>query len=161
MTLSLFPTNLATAPWSTLWRIARDGDPVVIDLHSRHYSARTYADGRPRRLIVGPGEKLVLVARDDRALFVWRRMAYTLDGQRGICCAVFRREAGALASDLIREADALADDRWPGVRHYTYVAPSRVASTNPGYCFLRAGWRRCGLTKGGHGRPRLIILERC
>lgn len=126
MTLSLFPTNLATAPGSTLWRIARDGDPVVIDLHSRHYSARTYADGRPRRLIVGPGEKLVLVARDDRALFVWRRMAYTLDGQRGICCAVFRREAGALASDLIREADALADDRWPGVRHYTYVAPSRV-----------------------------------
>ena len=92
---------------------------------------------------------------------VWRRMAYTLDGQRGICCAVFRREAGALASDLIREADALADDRWPGVHHYTYVAPSRVRSTNPGYCFLRAGWRRCGLTEGGHGRDQLIILERC
>jgi hypothetical protein len=30
-----------------------------------------------------------------------------------------------------------------------------VRSTNPGFCFLVAGWRRCGRTKGG-----LLILER-
>ena len=62
---------------------------------------------------------------------------------------------------VIREADALADERWPQeARHYTYVAPQRVRSTNPGYCFQQAGWRRCGLTKGGHGRDQLVILER-
>lgn len=51
--------------------------------------------------------------------------------------------------------------QWPTItRHYTYVAPNRVRSTNPGACFLFAGWRRCGVTKGGHGRDQLVILER-
>jgi hypothetical protein len=39
------------------------------------------------------------------------------------------------------------------------VASSLVKSSNPGYCFLRAGWTRCGETKGGHGRARQAILE--
>ena len=160
MTLSLFPTNLATAPGSSHWRIAADGDPVALDLHSRHYSARTYADGRPRRLIVGPGEKLVLVAHDDTAMFVWRRFI-SLDDQDGVSCSVFRNEGATLSSNLIREADAIADARWPVERrHYTYVSPSRIRSTNPGCCFRKAGWRTVGHTKGGHGRERLIVLER-
>jgi len=29
------------------------------------------------------------------------------------------------------------------------INPRRVKSTNPGYCFLVAGWRRCGQTAGG------------
>lgn len=63
---------------------------------------------------------------------------------------------GVLADVLAR-----ADERWPQeARHYTYVAPQRVRSTNPGYCFQQAGWRRCGLTKGGHGRDQLVVLER-
>lgn len=161
MTLGLFPTTPLSASGSSRWRIARDGDPVALDLHSRHYSRREYVDGRPRKLMVGPGEKFVLVGHDDRALFVWRRFI-SMDRQAGICCSVFRNESPILSSELIREADALADQRWPSEsRHYTYVAPSRIRSTNPGYCFLRAGWRRCGLTKGGHGRPQLAILERC
>ena len=119
-----------------------------------------YADGRARALFVGPGEKLVLIGHDDRALFVWRRFI-SMDRQEGVCCSVFRNESPALSSELIREADALADERWPQeARHYTYVAPQRVRSTNPGYCFQQAGWRRCGLTKGGHGRDQLVILER-
>ena len=85
----------------------------------------------------------------------------SMDRQEGVCCSVFRNESPALSSELIREADALADERWPQeARHYTYVAPQRVRSTNPGYCFQQAGWRRCGLTKGGHGRDQLVVLER-
>jgi hypothetical protein len=44
---------------------------------------------------------------------------------------------------------------WPDLRHYTYVNSQKVASKNPGFCFLKAGWRRCGVTKGG-----LLVLER-
>lgn len=37
----------------------------------------------------------------------------------------------------------------------TKVDPKAVRDTNPGYCFVAAGWRRCGTTKGG-----LLLLER-
>jgi hypothetical protein len=56
----------------------------------------------------------------------------------------------------VRLADFIADRRWPGERHYTYVNPRAVRSTNPGFCFLAAGWRRCGVTKA----RKYLILER-
>lgn len=159
MSIALFDTAELAAGGSEHWRLARDGDAIGLALYERHYSARAYADGRDRRLFVGPGEKLVLVAHDDTAVFVWRRFI-SLDQQDGISCSVFRNEGRTLSSHLVLEADAIADSRWPGQRHYTYVAPSRVRSTNPGFCFLAAGWRRAGWTKGGHGRERLLVLER-
>jgi len=61
-----------------------------------------------------------------------------------------------LSSDLIREADDLIDDLWGRSRHYTYVNPRKILSVNPGFCFIKAGWRRCGITK----QLKLIILER-
>lgn len=98
---------------------------------------------------------MVLLRPAADALFVWRK--FTSDnGQEGINCAVFRNEGTERASDLIREADEIADRRWPGERHYTYVNARAIKSTNPGYCFLRAGWRRCGITKWN----KLLILER-
>ena len=105
--------------------------------------------------LFSPGGKLVLLWHDARALFIWRRFI-SGDGQQGINCAVFRNEGASRSSDLIREADAIADERWPGERHYTYVNPRKIRSANPGYCFLMAGWRRCGVTK----HNRLVILER-
>jgi hypothetical protein len=99
---------------------------------------------------------MVLVRTDARALFIWRRFVSD-DGQQGVNCAAFRNEGSELSSQLVREADALADARWPGERHYTYVAPKRIRSSNPGYCFKAAGWRACGVTKWN----KLVILERC
>lgn len=157
---SLFPTDASIVTGSSLhWRLARDGDPIALQLYLRHYSARRYSDRRNRFLFVGPGEKLVMVAHDDSAVFAWRKFV-SMDDQEGVCCSVFRNEGTALSSTLIREADAVADRRWPGQRHFTYVSPRAVASTNPGYCFLKAGWQRAGWTKGGHGRARLLVLER-
>jgi hypothetical protein len=141
----------------TAWRSVRDGDPVGLALYERHYSARRYQDGRSRRLFVGPGEKLVLVTDDRRALFVWRRFR-SRDDQTGVNCAVFRNEGAGRSSDLIVEAMSIAWRRWPGARLYTYVDPTAIRSSNPGYCFLRAGWTRVGTTAGGHGRRRLVIL---
>lgn len=137
-----------------LWWLTKDGDLDCLALYERHYSAYRYADGRERKLFVGPGEKLVLRTRDADAMFVWRKFIDD-SGQDGINCAVFRNESAHRSSDLIRQADSIADCLWSDRRHYTYVKGEAVRSTNPGFCFQRAGWRKCGRTRGG-----LIVLER-
>lgn len=107
-----------------------------------------------RRLFAGPGEKIVLRTAAGDAGFVWRNFISD-SGERGINCAFFRNESPVKLSELIRQADAIADAVWSYRRHYTYVDPQCVRSRNPGYCFKLAGWKRCGMTRGGK-----IILER-
>jgi hypothetical protein len=139
-----------------LWWLTKDSDLDCVELYDRHYSRYRYADGRKRHAdqFVGPGQKVVLRTERADALFVWREF-FDDSGQEGINCAAFRNESGHQSSRLIRQADAIADALWPDRRHYTYVDPTKIASTNPGFCFICAGWRRCGRTKGG-----LVILER-
>jgi len=99
---------------------------------------------------------MVLLTLDCQALFAWQRSTVLRNsGETGICCTVFRNEGSVLSSDLVTAADELAWARWPGERHYTYVNAGQVRSSNPGFCFLQAGWRRCGTSKGG-----LLILEK-
>jgi hypothetical protein len=136
------------------WYVTKDGDPRGRALYERHYSCRRYQDGRVRRLFCGPGEKLVLISKQADALFVWRRQKFSMDGRQGVNCAVFRNEGPVRSSRLIKEAMAIAWSRWQGERLYTYVNPRRIQSSNPGYCFKQAGWKRCGITKAQH----LIIL---
>jgi len=137
------------------WYSILDGDPRGRRMYDRHYSSVNYRHKRPK-LFAGPGEKMVLMTSDSRALFVWRKFD-DLSGQHGINCAIFRNEAPELylSSDLIREAVRLAARRWPARRFYTYVNARKVRSSNPGYCFKAAGWRECGVTAS----RRLIILE--
>jgi hypothetical protein len=137
------------------WYLSNQCDPTAIAIYERHYSCRKYADGRKRRQFVGMGQKMVLISGEADALYVWRRfMMPDMAGQSGVGCSVFRNEGPELSSTLILEAMKLAWARWPGERLYTYVNPAKVRSDNPGCCFLKAGWRRCGATKGG-----LMVLE--
>lgn len=136
------------------WWVTKDGDLDCLELYSRHYSRYQYADGRQPVLFVGPGDKLVLRTERGDACFVWRKFVDD-SGQQGVNCAIFRNESQYLSSSLIRQADAIADAVWTDSRHYTYVNSEKVKSRNAGYCFIRAGWKRCGYTKGG-----LLILER-
>jgi hypothetical protein len=137
-----------------VWWITKDGDRDCLAMYEKHYSAYKYRDGRKRVLFAGPGFKLVLRTLAGDAVFVWRKFI-DASGQQGINCAVFRNESEYQSSELIRQADQIADFCWPRERHYTYVNPKAVKSDNPGYCFLVAGWRKCGRTKGG-----LLILEK-
>lgn len=144
------------------WLGTRDGDEAAAALYRRHYSCYQYADGRRnqvgyrnRFLIVGPGERMVLLTPQKDALFVWRRFI-DKSGQEGVNCAVFRNESGQLASTLILAAEQIAWSRWPRERLYTYVDASAVRSSNPGYCYLMAGWRKCGFTQS----RGLLILEK-
>ena len=123
------------------WVEVKDGNDTARALFDQHYSRYHYADGRKPLLFVGPGEKLVLLWHDARAVFVWRKFI-SKDGQQGVNCAVFRNVGAGRASDLIRAAHMLAWERWPGERFYTYVNPRRVErKRQPGRCFLKAGWR--------------------
>jgi hypothetical protein len=135
------------------WILAQDGEPELKVLYDRHYSSRHYKDGRKPKKFCGPGEIIVLTLPDRTALFVWRKFKDD-SGQRGINCAIFRNESEIKSSDLIREACAIAHKCWPGERLYTYVRAAAVKSRNPGFCFICAGWKHCGRTKG-----KLFILE--
>jgi hypothetical protein len=113
---------------------------------------------------MGPGEKMVLITSDCRAIFGWRKFI-DASGQEGVNCAFFRNEGAfdrsILSSTLIKKAEVLAWQRWGGeARLYTYVSPH--TSDNPGFCFKQAGWK---LVRGESGRPKmtksgLFILEK-
>jgi hypothetical protein len=145
--------SLPRARWNH-WEELQDGNPDGLALFERHYSALPYKDGRERDRFAGPGFKTVLLTRDRKALFVWRKFIDD-SGQQGINCAIFRNEGPILSSDLIKEAMAIAWQRWPDARLYTYVNEKKVASANPGYCFKQAGWTNCGRSKSRN----LVILE--
>lgn len=135
------------------WLSVGDGDERAFDLFRRHYSYYTYADQRRRYgyrnrfLIIGPGEKLVLLTADCSALFGWRRGS-DASQQDGINCTVFRNEGTVESSELILDAELCALRRWPDAeRFYTFVDPRKVHGNPPGNVFLRAGWRPAGRTK--------------
>ena len=137
------------------WHEAKDGDADARALFDRHYSRYRYKDGRKPKLFCGPGEKMVLLTEAADALFVWRKFR-SADGQQGINCAIFRNESAHLSSDMILDAEEIAWRRWPQTRLFTYVKAEAITSRNPGYCFKRAGWRQCGITKVN----KLVILEK-
>ncbi len=151
----------------TDWWFTKDGDKTCLALYELHYSARKYRDGRKRRQFVGPGEHCVLRSDSGDALFVWRKFIddcidrRTGQRQQGVNCAAFRNEGKARSSNLILQADAIADCLWPDRRHYTYVDPQAVGSGLPGCCFLMAGWH---YVRSGKHRARTksgkLILER-
>lgn len=141
------------------WLASYRSDPRAAALYRRHYSAEKNAKRGIRDLnFMGPGECMVLLSSDCLAVFAWQRNVGPprLDRQDGVCCTIFRNEGPVLSSVLILEACDLAWARWPGERLFTYIWDAKVRSSNPGYCFLKAGWRRCGRNADG----RLTLLER-
>ena len=141
------------------WLTVKDGDPRLVALYERHYSANKAAShiNRLRHGVSGVGQSMCLLTPECDAGFIWvRNTTRRYDKQTGVQCSFFRNEGTRLSSDLIREAAELALGRWPSERLWTYVSPIAVKSSNPGYCFLQAGWRRLpDKSVGG-----LVILER-
>lgn len=156
------PASTGRPQVSAHWCLTRDGDPQAVELFARHYSCRhperKFLGGNQSRF-AGQGRPIVLIGVDGRSLFVWRKEEWRLDQQDGVCCAVFRNEGQVLSSVLIREAMRIAWARWPAERLFTFVDAEKTAKRRgqrhePGWCFLCAGWERCG--ESGKG---LVILE--
>jgi hypothetical protein len=138
---------MSTQPYlfGPLWIPIKDGNPSGMSIFMRHYTAR---ENRKVFQFIGPGEKAAFITPDAKALFVWRKFISDA-GETGVNCAVFRNEGTELArsSELIKRANALAWERWPGERLYTYVDPIKVRhKRDPGRCFLRAGYRKLDRT---------------
>lgn len=74
-------------------------------------------------------------------------------------CSIFRNEGAGLSSCLIRQAVAATCAFFgepPRLGMITFVLPAAIRSTNPGYCYQMAGFRRCGAAKDG--KPCLQLL---
>jgi hypothetical protein len=140
------------------WYSVSRTDPRLYALYRRHYSAEKNARWRRpgNTNSAGAGSTLCLLTVPGDAAFVWlKNTIERYDGQEGVCCTLFRNEGPYRASELIREAEALAWALWPGERLFTYVDAKRVAGEVPGYCFRRAGWRRTGQSLTG-----LLLFEK-
>ena len=136
-----------------IWWLTKDGDRDLIAAYEQHYSCYDYKDGRKRTQCIGPGEVIALRTLAGDAFFVWRKFIDD-SGQQGVNNAIFINKSDYLSSELIGQACAVADVAWPNQRRYTYVDTKKIRPTNPGFCYLKAGWRRCGFTKSG-----LMVLE--
>jgi hypothetical protein len=144
------------------WMRVKKFDHRACELADRHYSRRTPGSDQ----FMPPGQTIVLLTTDARAVFGWWRPdpasgLRAMNGLDGWTCTIFRHESSRLSSTLILAAEnelyRYADDVGPDGL-ITYVWDQRVRSSNPGYCFLCAGWRRTG--RSADGRKTLLQKER-
>jgi hypothetical protein len=129
-------------------------DPRSRALADRHYNRQKV--GTPQ--FVPPGRCLVLYARTEtgEAFWVtsWPFAQFVKHAWAGAwMCSAFRNEGAGLSSSLITEAVAIT--RWfygnpPPLGMVTFVDATKTRrKRDPGRCYLRAGFERVGLTKGG------------
>ena len=127
--------------------VSRDGDPECRQLADRHYSRTSHGAS----LFIGPGRKIILRNPEGTWLFAWRNAQFREDGQSGWDCSIFRNESERLSSEIIAECETYVTGR-----KFTYINPRKIKSTNPGFCFLCAGWKKSGISKD----KKLILLTK-
>lgn len=149
------------------WRLSTRFDLRALALADRHYNRQK--PGTPQ--FVPPGRCMVLLTPRADALWVtsWPLAEFTGHDWAGAWVnTCFRNEARDtfLSSDLIREAVAVT--RWyreneptwraadePALGMVTFVDADKTKhKRDPGRCYVKAGFKRVGFTKGG-----LIALQ--
>ncbi|QGQ97078.1 hypothetical protein EHS13_20390 [Paenibacillus psychroresistens] len=127
------------------WLLTHKGDRNCRLLADRHYSRQHI--GHP--MFTRPGRNLVLRTADGMATWVtWKGIRD--DGLDAFECTIFRNESANLSSDMIRSAVAATIAEWglpPKDGIITYVDQSKVRSSNPGFCFIKAGFEKIGFSK--------------
>ncbi|HYC00403.1 MAG TPA: hypothetical protein VEA35_06820 [Ramlibacter sp.] len=140
-----------------LWHTSFRAEPAAREIADRHYNRQAVGAAQ----FVPPGACIVLRTSCRRAVWVTldqRAEFVDHDWPNAWLNCLFRNEGAALSSLLIRQAVAATLARWPvppinGL--VTFVDPAKVRrKRDPGRCYLRAGFRRVGLTKGG-----LVVLQ--
>jgi len=124
------------------WEVVTKFDRRACDLADRHYSRRKI--GAPQ--FMPPGETLILYCSG--AVFGWwrphpRSGLRAMNGLDGWTCTIFRNESDCLSSDLILEAEEALKRTGRNCGPHgllTYVYDRKIRSTNPGFCFKKAGW---------------------
>ena len=134
------------------WSVSHRADPAAKVIADRHYNRQNPESAQ----FVPPGACLVLLTTDRKALWItsYPKAEYVKHAWAGaLVCTAFRNEGAGISSELIREAVSATRWRWPDVPALgmvTFVDPEQVRhKRDPGRCFLRAGFRHVGETKGG------------
>lgn len=141
------------------WHLSHRFDARALPLADRHYNRRKV--GSPQ--FVPPGRCVVLLTAQADALWVtsWPFARYVRHAWPGAWVnSLFRNESPHLSSDLIREALAATRAVFgqpppEGVVSFINAEKTR-RKRDPGRCYLRAGWQRCGMTKGGLHAVRML-----
>ena len=133
-----------------IWQLSHRADPPALRIADRHYNRQK--PGTPQ--FVPPGRCLVLTAPDSVWVTSWPFAEYVRHEWPGAWInSCFRREGGdVVASEMIRQAVAATRWRWepPQLGMVTFVDREKVrGKRDPGYCYLKAGFRHVGETKGG------------
>lgn len=139
---------------NNLWVITNKGDDACRYLADRHYNRQSLGDKQFCR----PGRNLVLRTPMGDAVWVtWNGIRD--DGLAAWECTLFRNESEILSSELIKEAVKITLEIWgrpPKDGIITYIAPDKIASANPGYCYKCAGWVSFGRSKSGKNRLKIL-----
>lgn len=132
-----------------------------------HYSRRTPGS----KTFTGVGQEIVLVSDCGRAVWACVRQRTpsargtgSSRGRAGVSDAkpryiwrnmLFRNLGAGLSSDLVRSATARTYEEWakrygemPVERLRTEIGIKGVRSTNPGCCYLKAGWVKDRVVRG-------------
>lgn len=143
----------------TPWTVSHRADLKSRLLADRHYNRQKI--GSPQ--FVPPGRCFVLYAKTDtgEAFWVssWPFAQYVRHAWAGAwICSAFRNEGAGVASGLIFGALSATRAYWPDVPDLgmiTFVDRKKVKPTMRrgketwGYCYLQAGFKEVGTTKGG------------
>ena len=153
-----------------MWELSSSSDRRALDVvdgagplegHGPHYSRRTPGS----KTFTGVGQEIVLVSECGRAVWAVVRqktpMAVGTGASRGREGStdrkaryvwrnmIFRNLGAGLSSELIVAATEATYREWerrygglPEERLRTEVDVRRIRSTNPGFCYVKAGWDR-------------------
>jgi len=168
--MTLISSRLAVGQW----RLSSEHDPralAVVDgtgphaRHGPHYSRRTPGS----RSFTGIGREIVLMTADQSAVWavVLNRIPHRGQHAQALYCwrnMVFRNLGSGLSSTLVRDAVTMTRMCWmarygalPDSPLRTEVRTDR-GSTNPGYCYLMAGWTRQPQT-ARHRQRKILVLH--
>ena len=134
----------------TNWEKSHRADKRALKLADRHYNRQKPGTSQ----FVPPGRCIVLWQEGAVWVTSWPYAQYVKHAWAGAWInSLFRRESGGLASELIRQAIAVTRYFWPetsGLGIVTFVNADKVRrKRDPGRCYLRAGFKNVGKTKGG------------
>lgn len=132
------------------WWLSHRADRAALPLADRHYNRQK--PGSPQ--FVPPGRCVVLLTEGALWVTSWPFAEYVQHRWAGAWVnSLFRRESGALASELILQAIAATRSIWPDVPELgmvTFVDSKHVRhKRDVGRCYRRAGFKFEGFTKGG------------
>ena len=142
------------------WERVKKFDPDACALADRHYSRRTPGSNQ----FMPPGQTIVLLGKNDYpAVFGWCRPhpdsgIKQMNNLDGWTCTIFRNEGAIKSSLLILDAEKAIPFYGCGKDGLmTYVWDTKVASSNPGYCFKRAGYKAHG--RSADGKKTLLMKD--